>query len=177
MKLAKIALTVYALMAVYHELDKTKVIEVSRAQEEYYEAPDPCGLTVVVCDSVDIAVVDREDKPVKGESIGREHIEALIDSSFGEESENAKKVFMCESHYDPKIIGDTKIAFWKNGHLYGRSIGIAQIRMLPGRTDNPEVYEKELMNPERNIIEAKKIFDKQGWGAWRNCARMNGIIF
>ena len=86
------------------------------------------------------------------------------------------KIIQCESRMNPDTIGDLGIQFEHEGKLWGRSVGLAQIRILPGRTDNPEKYEQQLRNQDFNIKEGRAIYDRQGLGAWFNCARRVGAL-
>ena len=61
----------------------------------------------------------------------------------------------------PNKIGDGHLTFQQDGITYGFSVGIFQIRYLPGRP-NPE----ELKNPDFNIKYAYEMFKGSGWSPW-----------
>ena len=67
------------------------------------------------------------------------------------------KIAFCESGFNPRAIGDRNTAY----HSYG----LLQVRNLPSRNYSIE----ELFDPERNIEIAYLIWQKQSYGAWRNC--------
>lgn len=92
------------------------------------------------------------------------------------DEERMVKIIQCESGMNPDTIGDLGIQFEQGGKLWGRSVGLAQVRILPGRTDNPEKYEQQLRNPDFNIKEGRAIYDRQGLGAWFNCAKRVGAL-
>lgn len=136
---------------------------------------------------------ERQGTPVKDVvRLSDDTIEGKIRQAWigtGEE-ENAIKVFKCESRYDPNTIGDEALAFWHNGQLYGRSIGIAQIRTggieKNGRvwvaSDNVEEFEKKMKNVDENLKVARSKYDvsiranNNGWYPWMNCAVGAGLI-
>lgn len=70
------------------------------------------------------------------------------------------KIAKCESSLRPDAIGD-----------HGTSIGVMQIH-LPA---HPSVTKEQMLDPEQNIAEAKRIYDKSGYLAW-TCARIIGIV-
>lgn len=47
----------------------------------------------------------------------------------------ATAVMKAESKCDPKARGDTDLVYQENGREYGYSVGVFQIRILPGRED------------------------------------------
>lgn len=113
------------------------------------------------------------------EKVAEQHIDTIEDiirQHFGDKADEAIKVFTCESHLNPETIGDKNLAYLYDGKIYGRSIGLAQVRVLQGRTDNPAEYEEKLKDPRENMREAKKIYDSAGWNAWRNCSKQVGLI-
>lgn len=74
------------------------------------------------------------------------------------------RVANCESGLNPSIIGDTTLTF--DGGTYGYSVGVMQIRELPGRPSK-----EWLLNPINNIAYAKEMMQKQGWYPW-SCYHM-----
>lgn len=83
-----------------------------------------------------------------------ETIEEKIIRFFGKDSEQAIKVFTCESGLNPNVIGDINTKY--------PSVGVAQIRMLPER--NLQV--SEMLDADKNLDYAKHLFDKSGWTPW-----------
>jgi len=77
--------------------------------------------------------------------------------------DEAKKIMFCESSNRPDAVGDTNTKYY--------SYGLMQIRALPGRP-SPEW----LLVPENNIEYAYKLWSRNGWRDWLNCARMNGLL-
>lgn len=79
------------------------------------------------------------------------------------------RVMQCESGYKQTSIGDTHLTFMKDDVVYGYSVGLMQIRRLPGRP------EKEwLLDPENNVRYAAGMWKSQGWAPW-TCATRLGI--
>lgn len=70
-----------------------------------------------------------------------------------EEHDNAIAVMQCESSGRADAIGD--------GHLNPKSYGLFQIRAFEGRP-SPE----DLLNPEKNVIFAAELWEKEGWKPW-----------
>ena len=116
---------------------------------------------------------------VAGENPKGLSLERKILAAFPEDWENAIKVARCESLIDPTRIGDTDLGFFYDGETLGYSYGIFQIRS--GGKDNGKVWsrpakdgvsvhdwEKEMLDPDRNIAEARKIWEESGknWGKW-----------
>lgn len=96
----------------------------------------------------------------------------------------ALKVFGCESGYNPETIGDKALAFEHNGQMYGRSIGIAQIRTggierngkIWVASDNVAEFEEKMKNVDENLKAARAKYDARGWMPWYNCARKVGAL-
>ncbi len=94
---------------------------------------------------------------------------ALVSSEvyrvFGKDAPDAIRVFTCESGLVPSKVGDSflpsTIAMHSQGLPFGESIGIAQVRLLPGRPDR-----QWLANIYNNITYAHQIFSAQGWQPW-----------
>ena len=121
-------------------------------------------------------------------------VEAKIREVFREEAGTAIKIFKCESwrdgRYHTDIVGDKDLAFTHNGQLYGRSIGVAQIRTggieKNGRiwvaSDNVAEFEEKMKNPEENLKMARAKYDASvkrngnGWYPWFNCAKRAGAL-
>ena len=80
-------------------------------------------------------------------------------SKYDWDIETMAFILQCESSGNPRAIGDTNTKY----HSYG----LLQIRLLPNR----EYTTEELFNPERNIEAGYKIWQEQGYGAWKNCYR------
>lgn len=83
---------------------------------------------------------------------------------FGNKADEAMRVFRCESGLNPRSVGDSTLESTKEMKKtgdYGESIGIAQIRLLPGRPSR-----EYLLDPYNNIDYAKKLYDRQGWQPW-----------
>jgi len=82
---------------------------------------------------------------------------------FGKDAKIMKAICKAENTAeDPLAIGDKHLTFWENGKLYGMSVGLCQVRILPGRNITVE----QMQIPEENIKKSKEIFDSQGFNAW-----------
>lgn len=69
-------------------------------------------------------------------------------------------IAMAESHCNPQAVGDTTLTFMTNGRLYGYSVGMFQVRILPGR----EACDSH--DAETNVRCAYGIYRRQGLSAW-----------
>ena len=134
-------------------------------------------------DSDSTAKEEEERKPIQ--VLPSSSIEAKILKAWEGtgEGETALNVFKCESGLNHETVGDTHLTFIHNGQVYGRSIGIAQIRTGGNeggrvwvRGDNAEEFEEKMKNPDDNISLARKIWDGGGWSRWYNCAKRVGAI-
>lgn len=101
-------------------------------------------------------------------------MQAEIRRAFGSKAEEAMRVFRCESGLNPRSVGDSELASTKRmqaetGKDYGSSIGIAQIRLLPGRPSR-----EWLLDPYNNIQYARQLYDRQGWQPW-TCKKVLGL--
>lgn len=76
----------------------------------------------------------------------------------------------CESKGNPDAIGDTKLTYWQDGTLYGYSVGLMQVRRLPGRPEKDW-----LLDPEQNLRYASGIWRARGWQPAWSCATKLGI--
>ena len=99
-----------------------------------------------------------------------ENWDALLQAHFGTSWQTAKAVMTCESGGNANAIGDRSLVYWVAGKLFGYSIGLFQIRQLPGRPST-----EQLLNPEFNIQHAAGMWRAQGWKPW-TCAKKLGII-
>jgi len=119
------------------------------------------------------SLVQAEETPEQLESelvTGSTSLVAKIKQTFSEEPEKAIKIMECESSGEYWREGDGHLAFTHNGQLYGKSIGLFQIRTgginrdgsIWTRTDNIEEFEKEMKIPEKNIEKAYEIYKKAG---------------
>jgi hypothetical protein len=118
-------------------------------------------------------VPSREEKPSeKIVDTGREsappgEIEKKIRKTFKECPDLAVAVARAENTgMIPDQIGDRHLTFTQDGITYGFSVGIFQIRYLPGRPDP-----KELKDPDFNIKYAYEMYKASGWfpwSAWKN---------
>lgn len=121
-------------------------------------------------------------------------VEAKIREVFREEAGTAIKIFKCESwrdgRYQTDIVGDKDLAFTHNGQLYGRSIGVAQVRTggiekngkIWVASNNVAEFEEKMKNPDENLKMARAKYDASvkrngnGWYPWYNCARKVGAL-
>lgn len=106
----------------------------------------------------------------------------LIKKYFGDGSPMIE-IASCESQMQADKIGDKHLAFWHDGQLYGRSIGLFQIRTggrekgrVWVRSENVKEFEEKMMIPEENVKMAKQVFDSGGYSRWYNCSKKLGII-
>lgn len=168
-------------MAVYHELDKTKVITVSNAQAEIYEAPDPCGLKVVVCDGIGEV---PEGKPAQlGKNMDTNHIVALIREEFGKDAATAMRIAKAESGLNPNTESNTDRM--RDGRAF--SVGLYQINLtwhsidgvechkaFSGKNYTAKVIDEPLYkqcvqlakDPVKSIATAKSIGDWTKWSTF-----------
>lgn len=80
------------------------------------------------------------------------------------------KICKCESSGNPLAVGDNHLTYLVNGVRYGYSVGLLQIRYLPGR----EHY-GDLTNPTINISAGYDIFSRQGYNAWTCYRKIGGV--
>ncbi len=85
----------------------------------------------------------------------RERNIQLIKWVFGKDSEQAIKVFTCESGLRSKAMN------WGNSDHYPDA-GIAQIHVT---SSSPFTWQ-EMQNPIANLYQAKTLFDNRGWQPW-----------
>jgi hypothetical protein len=78
------------------------------------------------------------------------------------------KVMQGESNCRPNAKGDNHLTFNQNNRIYGYSVGLLQIRILPGR-EHCDTYDIST-----NILCAYNIYKSQGYKAW-TVARNLGI--
>ncbi len=112
--------------------------------------------TVPFADQAGSFSVNSEDKEDFTPPSPRE----LVKKYFGNDK-TAVAVMMCESMGDPDRIGDLDKTYWKNGKIYGDSIGLFQIRTFEGRPDR-----EQLKDPEFNVKYAKELYEKSNWQPW-----------
>jgi len=159
----------YVYFHVVAEYAKSPLINISFAKTIVYENPrwgtgsetkseQPKEAHMDEANHSDIAIADY------GTLAG---IEAVVRETFGKDGDKMVKIMRCESQGNHKAIGDTKIAYIKDGIVYGMSYGLFQVRHLEGRPDPAKLFD-----PKHNIETAKKIYDTQGLNAWRNCNEM-----
>lgn len=86
---------------------------------------------------------------------------SLIRKYFPENFAMAIAIARAESNLEPARIGDKHLEFWKNGELYGHSVGIFQIRRLEGRPDI-----NTLLDAEENVKFARQLYEQNGWNPW-----------
>lgn len=83
------------------------------------------------------------------------------------------RIARCESGLDPHTVGDSllpsTVAYKALRMPYGESIGIFQIRLLPGRPGK-----EFLQEVDHNIAYAKQLLDARKYQPW-SCARRLGI--
>lgn len=103
---------------------------------------------------------DNGDNSSMDDKLDRKQIEQKILEVFGGDT-TAVKIAKAESQLDPDAIGDLHLTFLRNGKKYGMSCGVFQIRVLPGRPSC-----EELLDVEKNIEYAKKLYDESGWYPW-----------
>lgn len=118
-------------------------------------------------------------------SVSGSAIEAKIREVFYEAPEEAIKIASCESRFNPEQIGDEHLTFTHNGQVYGKSIGLFQVRTggkerngkVWTRSNDVSAFEESMKDPEQNIDLAKKIWSgKKDWSPWYNCAKLVGIM-
>lgn len=106
-----------------------------------------------------------------------EDLIAKIVKSFPDNPEEAIAIAKCESNLTPDRIGDLHLPVEIGGETLGYSYGLFQIRSggkdVGGAWSRPAKegmslaeWSKKMLDPDENIKEAKKIYDKGGWGPW-----------
>lgn len=131
--------------------------------------------------AVMVVGTDEDGVGVEAESVG-ESLEAKISKAFPDNAEEAIKIATCESNLTPDRIGDLHLPVEIGGETLGYSYGVFQIRSggkdVGGAWSRPAKegmslaeWAKKMLDPDENIREAKKIFDKGGWGPW-SCSRV-----
>lgn len=103
-------------------------------------------------------------------AVKEKSVEDLIIETFGDNWKIAYAVARAESGLREDAIGDHTLDFrGKDGKVYGMSLGVFQIRYLPGR---PKV--KDLLDAKFNIEYAYKLSkggtDWSPWSAYKNGA-------
>ncbi len=89
----------------------------------------------------------------------RERNIQLIKWVFGKNSEQAIKVFTCESGLRSTAMN------WNNSDHYPDA-GLAQIHV----TNSSPFTWQEMQNPIANLYQAKTLFDNRGWQPWDSSA-------
>lgn len=84
--------------------------------------------------------------------------------------DNALAVMHCESGGVSSRVGDTNLTYWSDGTLYGYSVGLMQVRRLPGRPEKDW-----LLDPENNIKWSAGLWRARGWQPSWSCATRLGI--
>lgn len=87
--------------------------------------------------------------------------DGLLQAHFGSSWLIARAVMMAESGGRSDAIGDGHLTYYVNGIKFGYSVGLFQIRQLPGRPSTTS-----LMSPEFNIRHAAGMWRSQGWKPW-----------
>lgn len=100
--------------------------------------------------------VAKQDSPMPALSI-----EDKIRAKFGKDGDIAVAVAKAESGLNPNANGDKHLTYWKNGKMYGDSIGIFQIRTFENRPDR-----EALKDIDTNIEFAYKLYQAQGFYPW-----------
>jgi hypothetical protein len=85
----------------------------------------------------------------------------LLKAHFGNDWWIARAVMLAESGGRRDAIGDNHLTYFQGGIKYGYSVGLFQIRFLPGRPD-PNL----MLDPEYNIRHAADMWRAQGWRPW-----------
>lgn len=69
-------------------------------------------------------------------------------------------IMRAESSCNPDATGDTTLTFQRYGRVYGYSVSLLQVRILPGREHC------DSHDPATNIACAYRVWQSQGYGAW-----------
>lgn len=163
---------IIAIGFLIYSMAGSKTIIIHNNQEEMV---DQCDLEVVECVGVDYAFTPQgmqdggipETKPQDGECTGRDHIEALIRHTFGEESATAIAIAKAESGLDPNIVSEPN----KNGT---RDVGLFQVN------DIHKMSVEDRQDPVKNIEFAKKLHDRKvarGLDPWSDWSAYNSGKF
>ena len=116
------------------------------------------------------------------DGLSEETVETKIRRVFSENPDEAVAIAKCESHLDDDRIGDLHLPVEVGGETLGYSYGLFQIRSggkdAGGAWSRPakegmtlSEWAKKMLDPDENIKEAKKIYDKSGWGPW-TCSKI-----
>jgi hypothetical protein len=113
--------------------------------------------TARIQESLGSGQLDEGEKQELGTPLS---IEDKIRKAFGDEGDIAVAVAKCESQLIGDKIGDEHLTFQHNGQIYGRSIGLFQIRTggndrggIWVRSDNVKEFEKEMKDIELRFVE------------------------
>ena len=116
------------------------------------------------------------------DGLSEETVETKIRRVFSENPDEAVAIARCESNLNHGRIGDLRLPVEIGGETLGYSYGLFQIRSggkdAGGAWSRPakegmtlSEWAKKMLDPDENIKEAKKIYDKSGWGPW-TCSKI-----
>lgn len=92
-------------------------------------------------------------------------MESLIRAAFPEAGDAMVAIARCESGLNPNATGDLGLQFVEGGTTYGKSVGVMQVRLLPGRPT-----EAWLRDVRHNLEYARRLYDAHGLQPW-SCAK------
>jgi hypothetical protein len=90
---------------------------------------------------------------------GCEHYAALV-SKYDWDFRLMLAIAKAESGCNPAAKGDTTLTYWQKGRIYGYSLSLFQVRILPGREHC------DTTDPQVNVACAYAIYKGQGLNAW-----------
>lgn len=90
---------------------------------------------------------------------GCEHYVQLV-SQYDWDVATMLAIAKAESGCRPAAKGDTTLTYEQNGRIYGYSVGLFQVRVLPGRESC------DSFDPQVNVDCAYRIYKSQGYNAW-----------
>lgn len=109
-----------------------------------------------------LKVVSRTDeKSTPPSKPSNNRVEEEIRKVFGKDADTAIAIAKAESGLNPTREGDGHLTYWKNGKMYGDSIGVFQIRTFNTRPDR-----EKLKDYKFNIAYAYELYKSGGWEHW-----------
>jgi hypothetical protein len=107
--------------------------------------------------------VEQEEKKVVKDILSRDEVRAIVSQYPLWNTETMVNISFCESSFRPQVVND-------NPNTKDYSVGLFQINLY-GNLAKERPSKEELKDPEKNIEFAYKLWQSQGYNAWRNCLK------